>query len=437
MAESTNHNQPVDGPSAKCALRELVGDTASMGANQGLSNRELRGIALYDNERDERIRRVTSFENAVASIADLPNFSERFGLEAAQRIVLQFVYQYFGRTETIGYDERVFEDLYWDLVRELENPVWIFRGVANVRYLISDVHLIDLGDGVTIRGRSDTDLASLGFDGVIWDRLVEDWSGFGASSFVLVAEHSVAKKPDNLIVLDSYQPSLKALRVILSLRLCQEGSVGIGPMWVIRAASFNVGIGGLSRIGASIPTLGKAYNWRPELQNAYSRLYDALTRLEGEGYRSSPGNLSVALRAYTGTYDRWPTGSDTQLLDCVTALEALLGADTEISFKLSFRVALLLAANDNERSRILKLMKDFYDTRSKVIHGAHLRPKHHALLERVEELRQIVRRLLVAFINIADSKTSEYGKSFWQEKLDGTLVNAGERDKLRASLGLC
>jgi hypothetical protein len=59
------------------------------------------------------------------------------------------------------------------------------------------------------------------------------------------------------------------------------------------------------------------------------------------------------------TYDRWPAGGDSQLLDSITVLEALLGTDTEISFKLSFRVAALLATNDTERGDLLKLIREF------------------------------------------------------------------------------
>jgi hypothetical protein len=113
-----------------------------------------------------------------------------------------------------------------------------------------------------------------------------------------------------------------------------------------------------------------------------------------------------------------------------------LGAENEISFKLSFRIASLLADNDDERSTLLKLLKEFNDTRSKVIHGAHIKAKHQMLLQRVDELRNIVKRLLIAFIRLANSKPAEYGKGFWQEKLDGVFVNAVERQKLRAALGL-
>jgi Apea-like HEPN len=222
----------------------------------------------------------------------------------------------------------------------------------------------------------------------------------------------------------------------LSLRLCGEGSVGIGPMWVIRPARFNVGIGGVSQMGAPIPTLGEYFNWSPMISANYSAMYDGLKRLEDEGFKASPGSLSVALRAFSSTYDRWPTAPDAQLLDCITALEALLGTENEIAFKLSFRIASILAGTDDERSDLLELLKDFYDTRSKVIHGANLKDKQHGLLRRVNELRAIVKRLLVAFIRLGNTKPAAYGKNFWQEKLDAALVNAAERERLRVALGL-
>jgi len=172
------------------------------------------------------------------------------------------------------------------------------------------------------------------------------------------------------------------------------------------------------------------------VEHAYPSIYHALAKLEKDGYGRSPGNLAIALWAFAATYDRWPAGGDSQLLDCTTALEALLGTSTEISFKLSFRVAALLATNDDQRSDLLKLMKDFYDTRSKLVHGAHLKEKHQSLLRRVDDLRSIVRQLLRAFVAFAVMPGRDYGKAFWGEQLDATLVNSAEREKLRATLGL-
>ena len=193
---STEDDEPAEGKGAKIALRQLVKDTVKMGQTAGLSLSELRGIAFYDMRKDEKIQHLESFETAASKIVYLPRFVESFGADAAPRIALQFVYQYFERGHVMSYSEEVFESMYDDLIKELASPIWIFRGVANVRYFMSDVHHVDLNDGVTIRGRSSANLASLGFGTAIWDRITEDWSGFGASSFVLIAEHSIPKNPD-------------------------------------------------------------------------------------------------------------------------------------------------------------------------------------------------------------------------------------------------
>jgi len=69
-------------------------------------------------------------------------------------------------------------------------------------------------------------------------------------------------------------------------------------------------------------------------------------------------------------------GPDSRLLDSVAALEAVLGSGTEVSFKLAFRVATLLADTDAQRSELLDHMKGFYDTRSALVHGGRLKAKH-------------------------------------------------------------
>jgi hypothetical protein len=207
-------------------------------------------------------------------------------------------------------------------------------------------------------------------------------------------------------------------------------------MWVARVARFNFGSGGLFQVGVSIPSIGSQYVWTEAVATAFPRIYRELARLEKTGYNASPGNLDVALRAFMATYDRWPAAYDSQLLDSMTALEALLGTETEIAFKLAFRVAALLASSDTERGRMLKMMKDFYDTRSKLAHGSGLREKHRHCLAQVDELRSLLRRLLRSFVAFAANPPELYDKTFFKEQLDAALVDATEREKLRNALEL-
>jgi hypothetical protein len=104
-----------------------------------------------------------------------------------------------------------------------------------------------------------------------------------------------------------------------ALQLADAGSISIGPMWLIRAARFNFGISGLHQFGVSIPGTGSQYVWSGKAGKLFPQICRELAQLEQEGYGRSPGSLAVALRAFMATYDRWPPGPDSQLLDAVTS----------------------------------------------------------------------------------------------------------------------
>jgi Apea-like HEPN len=430
---------------AKNTVRALLEETVSTMASNAIPIGELKGVAFFNMKRDALFTSLKSFEIASRMIAEVPAFKERFGAGATTRIVLQFVYQYFRRTNKVEFREPNFEALWSDFIAEVNDPYWLVRGVANIRHFDAKFDVTDLGDGITIRGRSPDELNALGFNSAVWDRIADDWSIGGPSSYVLVAENSFEKNPDNLILLDTSSVGTKAVRALGALRLVEAGSISIGRMWVVRPNRFNVGLGGLSATGASIPVVGTSrYTWSEVVERTYPTVYGCLAKLEKEGYGGSPGNLPIALRSFMATYDRWPDYFDSQLLDAITSLEALLGTESEISFRLSFRVASLLATDDNERAVLFKLMRDFYDTRSTLVHGGHLhekrsgqlREKHQRSHSHFDELLALIRQLLRAFVVFAATPRSGYGEKFWKEELDATLLNATEREKLRAALGL-
>jgi hypothetical protein len=91
---------------------------------------------------------------------------------------------------------------------------------------------------------------------------------------------------------------------------------------------------------------------------------------------AAPYNLSLALRSFNSSFDRIPAQNDMKLVDLITTAESLLGASVEISFRLSFYVAGMLAGTDRERVTIFDEMRAFYDTRNRVVHGGTLESKH-------------------------------------------------------------
>jgi hypothetical protein len=419
---------------AKCEVRALINDAISKAINTGRPFTSLRGIAFFNMERDDFLLTLEKFDTTATVIKSLPDFCTRFGEDAGIRILLQLLYEYFGEVGELKFDDMVFEKLWTAFTTELGIETWLCRGVANLRFFQANSMILNLGDGVSIRGRDREDLKSLGFDDAVFDRISDDWSGFGASSYVLVVESTLEKKPDNLIMLDSFSPTTKAMRAVQALRLLARGAVGIGRMWVRRTAHFNVGMGGLDSAGASIPTLGNYFVWTDEVAQGYPITYKELARIENVGYGNAPGNLEVALRSFAATFDRYPTFLDSQLLGAITALEALLGTGTELSFRLAYRVAGLLGTSDKERARLLKAMREFYDTRSRVVHGGRLNEKHRHCLQKFEELQSVVRQLLRSFVSLAAQPTHRYTRAFFAEELDATLLDDEERRKLQTAL---
>lgn len=432
--------------SARHSLLALVQSAVSAGREGARSLPDLTGVALFDPERDQRLTSLPTFLPASAQILGLPHFAERMGGGASERICLQFVYDYFARAKGVVFDQPTFDELWSDFIAELEEPLHRWRGVANLTHFGGHVArltgtgndriAIELGDGVSIRGRHFEDLAILGFSEHVLKQLAEDWGdGPGASSFVLVADHSAPKSPDNIVLTESV-PWVKSMRAVGAMRLLGGGDVGMGPMWIARPARFNIGVGGSGRVGMSVPNWGHPYDWTDEVEASFPTMYRALARLEQTGYSRGIGNLGLALRSFMATYDRWPAGNDSKLLDTVTSLEATLGTDSEISFKLAFRVASILAGNDEERSDLMKLVKGFYDARSKLVHGGSLKQKQTDLIARVDELRALLRRLLHSFVLLAIDESSPFGHQFFVSDLDSALVSGAARERLRTAMGL-
>jgi ABC-type phosphate transport system auxiliary subunit len=135
------------------------------------------------------------------------------------------------------------------------------------------------------------------------------------------------------------------------------------------------------------------------------------------------------------TYERWPSASDSRLVDSITALEAVLGTPVETSYRLSSRVASLLAENDDEQAGLFESLREFYDTRSRVVHGTPLKKKHKERLNSVDELRAIVRTLLRGLIHLTVQGHERLTRAFFERQLDAELIRTEVREELRRAMG--
>ena len=400
------------------------------------------GVALRNEARDAIFKPLPSYEAAKDAICAVPLVAERYGSRdvAGDRLTLQFIYQLFPRPGTL----RVGEDmrrLWRRFMTELQVPVWVYRGVANLRNFEVEPNLPDplrLEDGVTICGRSFEALGSLGFNKFTLDALGDDWSeGWGSSSYVIRVEHTLTKSPENVARSDSTGITA-AQQAMTCLRLASRGDVMMGPMWFTRSSRFDVGLGsGRLRGGWTFRPWSVAV---PDHQDDCTRGPLAPTRCavpQGAGYERGPGNLDVALQFFLSSYDRFPARPDSQLVDTITAAEALLGSGIANTFKLAFRVAGMLGRTDAERVHVFDGMRRFYAIRNSIVHGDRLSEVQGQRLGRVDDARDSVRRLLVAFVRLAASSSpTRYTKQFFKDDLDAELQDERARRRMLRELGI-
>jgi Apea-like HEPN len=401
------------------------------------------GVALRNEARDAIFKPLPSYEAATDAISAVPMVAERYGSRdvAGDRLTLQFIYQLFPRASTRGVGEDM-RRLWRRFIAELQVPIWVYRGAANLRNFEVDRSVPDplrLEDGVTIRSRSFEALGSLGFNKFTLDALADDWSeGWGSSSYVICVDQTLAKSPENVVRGDS-TGIMAAQQAIACLHLVACGDVMMGPMWFTRSSRFDVGLGsGRLRGGSPVPTLGRS---QYVLTRAIAREVRSLQRkvryLGVHGYESGPGNLDVALQFFLSSYDRFPSRPESQLVDAITAAEAVLGSGIANTFKLAFRVAGMLGRTNAERVQVFDDMRRFYAIRNSIVHGDRLTETQGQRLGRVDDARDYVRRLLVAFVRFAASSSpTRYTKQFFKDDLDAELQDEQARRRMLRELGI-
>lgn len=199
-----------------------------------------------------------------------------------------------------------------------------------------------------------------------------------------------------------------------------------------RGGRFRIGLDGGALVGGSSVSFGNDYRLRPSSVDTVRRLYADLEAMESQP--SSPPNVMLAVRRFSASVDRGMMQRQDRLVDAVTTLEALVGSDQELSFKVAFRVANLLGTTDDETVEVFQTVRAFYAVRSLIVHGATLKAKHLELVNDQQPLESITRRLLVAVIEGERRSSVSFTTKYVNEQLDKALVHSVKRRALQEAL---
>jgi hypothetical protein len=402
------------------ALR-LGGEARTSGFRPDAPNR--------DNQQDHAVRPLPTYEPFAVVLAALPFFDGYYG-EDRDRIATSWAYAATADGELDG----LWAD-FWDRLRA---PVWTYTAVANLLNFDCESDVVPLTDGLEIRLRSFRDLSEI----LGWSRaqlqntLGSDFfAGFGVGRFVVVFQATVAKAPENLVLANTGNEVLAVRRLLQALRLVAPGDVNVGRLFNGRVRPVVPDLGTMSSGWTSADRgPGAAYvlpqDYIPDLR----AVYELGKRFEDRA--AAYPQISTALGRLFAVYDRALWSLPDRIVDDFVGLEALVGSNDELAFKVAMRVSGLLAESDPDRLAAFRRMKSFYDTRSKIVHGGALKPKHLADLQAEPELRGFLRQLLLGFLRLTEGlpQWQPRGK-FADEQLDEILLDSKRRAALREAMG--
>ena len=110
---------------------------------------------------------------------------------------------------------------------------------------------------------------------------------------------------------------------------------------------------------------------------------------------------STALQLYGADH-----GPHLEAVGVVTALEALITKKDEkegLTYRLGMRAAHLLGRDADERNNIFRQVKQFYDLRSRIVHGDEIDDKLTKRLDELETMRELLRRTLLSVMALVSN----------------------------------
>ena len=434
----TEPEDPLHATASKDAFRMLLQAAGQRAASMtGDYSRHSGRVPTHDQEDHQHFTELTEFKAASAALQRGPTVAINFGVSEVWRLTLHFVYACFTQAPPPQVlDGASFDTMWTCFGAELSSPTWTFALVANLRNLRTSSEVISVIDGVRIYSRGSVELRRI--LGSLIDAVNRDWREGVGGTHVLVVTKDVQKEPTNFLLSGDVAGLYPLMQqALVALRLLRPGDVRVGRIFYIRFARFPFNPGGITSSGFSTWNPGAEYVLDEGIIPAIRDILERLARVELSNWKK----LHVALRSFNEIYERYLGQAEDRVLDDVTAIEALVGSKLESSFKVAFRVASILAAADDERVLLFDTVREFYSLRSLIAHGAELKSKDQAKLNDEEALRNIARRLVVAFIYLTDSGLYANAKAFAKaldedDEVDGRLLHADKRAELRRGMGL-
>lgn len=372
-----------------------------------------RGVPRFNPAKDDIVRALPTFRPMVEALNAMPEVRVMYGLEGPEFKALDWVYA-ARRTPPLTWGR---------FSRLLLSPTFSLWAISKLGGVALDQDKVRFADGLSLVARKPSVLQRFSWwTADLQEIMLQEELGAGIIWTVMVHEANEPRSPGNMLLGSTGGYSDPMNRLLLALRLANSGDIWSGPTHIGRE---DRPIGRMSTIPSgpsyrpsSTPTAIHVDHTR----SFYKALLAAQPRLE-----TDLAGLATAMRRFSRTFDRGSMQLEDQLVDDVTALEGSIGkAGAELKFTLAFRVSAMLEREDDRRVSMFRNLADFYNVRSRIVHGSRLKSKEQAMVAREPELRNIVRRLLTGLLATVGT-SFDPTTDFLDNRLDDVLL--GERTR--------
>jgi hypothetical protein len=296
-------------------------------------------------------------------------------------ILNTFMRQAFSDTGSFNFDVTTFDAMFEKLASELRAPVLLRRAIVSIPGLrISGT--IDFGDGVKIRNATGDEIDDFfnAVGGESADAMIRQYQ-VSETNVVLDIQKGGARSFDLISNVDAITDRVM---VVLNLVL---GALIVPSYQRQRIESICFGVGAVWPMAP----------YQPPVSRNISEQESAEIKAMWRRLERSPnhGKVATALRRMNFAAQRRSLAD--AFIDYTVALESMLSSDehTEISFRLSLRLATLIGSTGDERRTIFSRMRFLYGLRSEVLHGS---VDESALTADVEELQGYARRTILRLV---------------------------------------
>lgn len=376
-------------------------------------------VSFYDKGKLPCVKNFTSqLANDIRfqEISDCFKIPDHFGMlvEPINRIpLLLILHDYFSLMNQIRYTEEIADIIATNFICSLETKQFTITYCSVISGMDCEFESCSIDEEITLRKLADSETALLidQFPFLIENDFIGNNQWIVEKSITTSFRDSASHQ----VVLNTLTNILNEFdRLITVLRILNEGLVDRISLVSKRAPGSIVNLQFLS---SSYKRKYNQFLFRqyflpqsdtPDLQILYGLLKNA----------SLPDKIKLAIDRVNFASER--SNPDDKIIDLMIAAESLFGGSgtTEVLFKLSMRCAKFLGNTLEERKNINKDIKNAYERRSAIVHGAVLKEKDKPTIEIVNELNHYIRKSITMMLKqITNDPQNKFDDSYFNDLL--------------------